>query len=562
MPAAIIGKQYAFLPAVLMVTALDAAALRRAMLTFADALRAHRDEINSLNVYPVPDGDTGTNLLLTQESVVAALDLVPPADGLRPVGETVAKASLIGARGNSGVILSQALRGMCEDMPKAGSVGPAEVAARLVRAAEEAHRAVASPAEGTMLSVLRDAARAGMSAAEGDGDLPAVIEAALEAARRSLADTPQLLPELQRAGVVDAGGKGIVLLLDALRATMTGDGLSEPVAAFGPVGRGAAPDRRPGLQAEVLDHPFEVQFLLEAEEDGVAALRRHLRGLGESLVMVGGGGLYNVHIHTAQPDVVVESGRDAGPLRHVSIASLQGQVSACLAGQARAVRVAEQPAQAGCALVAVAEGPGLVRLFASLGAVVVPGGPGNNPSVRDLVAAMSASGADGVIVLPNHRNVIPAAERAVAAVGPMGRLVPAASIPAGIAAATAFNALAPVEVNEASAREAARQCRSGELVRAERDARTPDGQIGRGQWMAMADGVLVCTGGTAAEGAAEIVRRLAREDAEIVTVIVGAPATAAEREEVEASLRATFPALQVDVVEGGQPRYPFLIGVE
>jgi DAK2 domain fusion protein YloV len=557
MPDAIIGEN-AHLPAVLMVTALDAAAFCRAMEAFAQALRAHRDEINSLNVYPVPDGDTGTNLLLTQEAVVSALASAPGTKGLREVGKTVARASLMGARGNSGVILSQALRGFCQELPEEGSLGPAEMAAGLDRAAQEAHGAVARPMEGTVLSVLRDAAGAAGGTAESGGDILAVVGAALQAARGSLAVTANVLPELRRAGVVDAGGKGAVLLFDALRAALAGDAMSEPFGAFGPVGRGAPSNGRARSQAHGLEHPFEVQYLLEAEEEVVAALRRHLDHLGSSLVVVGGGGLYNVHVHTAVPDEAVDAGRSAGRVRELSVASLQEQVDACLAGEARAVRVAERA----CALVAVAEGEGLVRTFASLGAVVVRGGPGNNPSVGDLLAVITAGEAEGVIVLPNYRNVIPAAEQAVAEAGPTARVVPAASIPAGIAAAAAFNPLAPVDLNEAAGREAAALCRSGELVRAGRDADTPVGPVRAGEWLAFAGGAVVHAGGDAAEGALEIVRRLSGEDAEIATLIVGEQASAADRTAVEAALRRTFPHVQVDVVDGGQPRHPFLIGVE
>jgi DAK2 domain fusion protein YloV len=538
-----------------MATALDAAAFRRAMEAFEEALRIHRDEINSLNVYPVADGDTGTNLLLTQEAVVSALASSAEITDLSELGRTVAMASLMGARGNSGVILSQALRGLCESLPKEGGLGPADLAVGLDRAAGQAYGAVARPVEGTVLSVLRDAARGAARTADAGGGVLAVIEAALEAARGSLARTTSELPQLHRAGVVDAGGKGAVLLFDALRAAVAGDAVCEPIGAFGPVG--VRDNGRIWSEGDALEHPFEVQYLLEAGEESLAALRPMLEGLGGSLVVVGGGGLYNVHVHTALPDRVVEAGRGAGEVRDVTVASLQEQV-ACLAGEARAVQVALPT----CALVAVAEGEGLSRTFASLGALVLLGGPGNNPSVQDLLSAMRASNAEGVIVLPNHRNVIPAAQRAAAEVGGMARVVPAASIPAGIAAAAAFNPRASIEANEAAGREAVSLCRSGELVRAERDAETPVGPVRREDWLAFAADDLIRVGGEAAEAAVDIVRRLTWEGAEIVTVVVGAEASPADRDAVHEALRRSFPDVQVDLLDGGQPRYPFLIGVE
>jgi DAK2 domain fusion protein YloV len=553
------------------------------MALYREALEAHRQEIDSLNVYPVPDGDTGTNLLLTQQAVVEALAALDPGeedlDVLRPV---ISRAALMGARGNSGVILAQILRGILERLPTGVSGGPgtaADVVAGLWHATEEAYRAVARPVEGTALSVMRDAAAAAEEASRGAEDVLQVFDAALAGARASLARTTELLPELRRAGVVDAGGKGLVLLFDALRAALCGELPSEPVGPFGPLGRPETgdPGGTPSVPVrEMASFGFEVQYLLEAGDEEVSGLRSVLAGLGTSLVVVGGGGVVKVHVHTDQPGAAVEAALDAGRPRQISISSLDGQAGCPPRSSGETETEAEVlSATHASALVAVAEGDGLVRTFRSLGASVVEGGPGNNPAVADLVRAIQAAPSSSVLVLPNHRNVVPAAERAAVEVSKAVIVVQARSIPAGIAAAAVFNPDATPVENAEALRAAAAGCTSGELVRAERDADTPAGAVRRGAWLGMADGRAVSVGRAgssagsasapesgAGTAAVEVVRHLAREGSEVVTLVVGAAAGAEERSQVETAIREAFPGLEVEIVDGGQPRYPFLIGVE
>ena len=532
---------------------LDAATLRRAMEIYADSLREHREELNSLNVYPVPDGDTGTNMLMTQEAVVSALSRPDGHEDMPTLGSTIARASLMGARGNSGVILSQILRGICEEPPEEGAFGPKELAAALDRAAREAHRAVARPAEGTILSVIRDAARAAEEATDRNGGCLAVVAAALEEARAALDRTRDLLPELRQAGVVDAGAKGVVLLLDAMRAALAGEGPSEPVGPSGPVGRaGEVSD------ASELEFTFEVQYLLEAPDEAITSLRGALAGLGDSLVIVGGNGLFNVHVHTNDPGKAAELGKEAGRPTDVQVADLREQVVNCIGGQARAVRVAEQVT----ALVAVAEGDGLVEAFGSLGALVVKGGPGNNPSVGELVEAIEAANAEAVIVLPNHQNVLPASEQSADRTTKKVLVVECPSIPSGLAAATAFNPFADADANVTAMEDAVSECGWGEIVKAERDAATPAGPVSRGDWIGTARGEVVSVGGDPSSSARQILENLVGDDSEVITLIVGTAALPEVRQAVEEELRASFPHLDLQALDGGQPRYAFLIGVE
>lgn len=524
------------------------------MALFGDSLRQHRDEINSLNVFPVPDGDTGTNLVLTQEGVERALTGLDERASMEEVGRSISRASLLGARGNSGVILSQVLRGLCERFPSDGSVTPGQLAAALEHASNEADGAVARPADGTVLSVLREAAAAAVATAPQVEDCRTLMETVLESARVSLSRTRDVLPELREAGVVDAGAKGLVLLFDALLASLTGRPPSEPVGPSGPVG--AAADA--SSTAAPPEFAFEVQYLLEGNDDRVPGLRHQLGTLGDSLVVVGGGGLYNVHVHTNDPDGAVTAAREAGRPRDVSVTRLEGRPIDCIAGQARAVRVAEQT----CAVVAVADGEGLARTFRSLGAVVVPGGPGDNPSVESLLHAVEAAPAAEIVVLPNHPNVRPAAERAAQASSKRVHVVPTDSIPAGIAAATAYNPMIDLDGNVRDMDEAAEACRAGEMARAERDARTDAGPVRTGDWLAITAGRVVAVGDAAAAVAPGLARTLADGDAELLTVVTGRDAPTGEVAEVVAAIGRALPGLEVEVLNGGQRRYPYLIGAE
>jgi uncharacterized protein len=547
---------------------LDGAAARRAVELYAEALRRHRAELDSLNVYPVPDGDTGTNLSLTMDRAASAVAALEADATLGQAGAAAAGGALLGARGNSGVIVSEVLRALFDALPPDRAPGPGEVASALLGASEAARRAVERPVDGTILSVLRDAAGAARRAADGlpaadalppagaGAGVAAVLDAALEEARRSLARTREQLPELRSAGVVDAGAKGLVLLLDALGAAVAGREMTEPEGPPGPVGHG-----RPGSEEDGHGPAFEVQYVLEPgsgeSEGAVEALRRALARIGDSLVVARGEGVYRVHVHTDEPGAAVELALEAGRPRSISITHLPS---------AHHEPEVDRPREAGqevaCALVAVAEGEGLAATFRSLGAVVVPGGPGNNPAVADILAAVDGAGVPEVLILPNHRNVVPAAERAAAGASRRAGLVRTTSIPAGLAAAAAFNPARSLGANVEAGAVAAAASRAGEVLRAERDATTPQGPVRAGRWLGMSEGELVAQGEDPAEVAVALAERLGADQAEILTVVAGAASTPAEASEVASALRGRFARAEVEVLDGGQPRHPYLIGVE
>jgi fatty acid kinase len=508
---------------------LDAPSIVRAMALYAQALERFRLELDSLNVFPVADGDTGSNLLHTQRAVVAALEASGNQAGMPGVRETIATAALAGARGNSGVILSQVLRTLCAVVPDDGADGPA-LAKALAEAVAAARRAVAEPKEGTVLTVLDGAAADAQESATTSPSAGAALEAALSGARLALERTTDLLPELRDAGVVDAGGKGAVLLLDALRAAVTGHELSEPSGPAGPVGRAASPGAvraRPSFSSEV-------EFLLEASGGAVADLRRQLSALGDSLAVVGGDGLYRVHVHTDRPDDVLDAGRAAGTVGDPAVTSLEDQLADCLGGAARGV----QAGRAACALVAVVEESGVADALRSFGAVVVePSGDG--AAVRRLETAVASTAADGAVVLCS----LPLADdvrRMLPTVPTDGHVVAAKNFPAAISAAAEYHPDASPPVNAAAMAAAAARCRSAEIPIAPTEVAT-----------------------AAAEVTALVAALVSQTpDAEVLTLVAGADVPEEQLAAVTSALTRRFPELRIETLRGPRSSSAYQVGLE
>ncbi|HXJ62185.1 MAG TPA: DAK2 domain-containing protein, partial [Actinomycetota bacterium] len=490
--------------------------------------------LDSLNVFPVPDGDTGTNLLLTMRGVMA--ELGPPPPPPREVfAATVADAALMSARGNSGVILAQALRAI------AGLATGTPLDDALASASLEARRAVARPLEGTVLTVLADAAAAAAGAP------PArVATAARDAAAASLERTTALRPELAEAGVVDAGGLGALLLLDALASVAAGGQTTVAVGAGGPVGRADLAD----VEQDV-GFKFEVMFLLRADDGEVAGLREGLDELGDSLVVVGGDGRYRVHLHTDEPDAAVELAAGVGTAEDVRMVDLEEEVAErCVAGQARGVRVAERQT---AALVAVASGSGMVELFRSLGAVVVSGDAGRPPEIDELVAAIEAAPAGAVVVLPNADTAIAVAERAAGASGKDVWVVPARTVAEGLSAAAAFNPTEPPDDAADRLADAVAAVATASLIRSSEP---------EGDWLGMVGGEAVVREADLVAAAVGTLRTLRNDDHEMLTMLLGADATEEDASGLADALASTFPDLQLEVHRGNQPGDPYLFGLE
>jgi uncharacterized protein len=507
-------------------------ALARAALA---ALEASRQRIDDLNVYPVPDGDTGTNMTETARTVVAALER----------GETdVVRTSLMGARGNSGVILSQFVRGVVEALPD-GSVDTPALAAALRGASDAGYAAVRNPQEGTMLTVARALAeKAEELAAAGVPPADALAEL-VGHGEEALARTQEQLDVLRRAGVVDAGAAGLVEILRGIAAQVRGEPLPESAATTGPLPLDA-------VHQELSRYRYCTSFFVEGKDVDPGSLEAELSALGDSLLVVGAPGAVKVHVHTDEPGRALGLATAVGELEEIDIKNMHTQTAE------RTARLERETGITGA--VAVCLGAGNRRLLESLGAVCVEGGETMNPSTADIVEAIESLAEDQVVVLPNSKNVVMAAEQAAGAVSKTVRVVHTHTIQAGIGALVAYDAQRPVEANAEAMAEAAAAVRSGAVARASRTATIGPLEVEEGQFLGLVDGVPVTAGSALEPVGLEVVERLLGETSEVLTILLGDAGPDADA--LVERIRAAHPHLEVEVHEGGQPHYPLLFGVE
>ncbi len=577
---------------------LHPATLCRVVTAFRDVLRSHQEVINRLNVYPVPDGDTGTNMALTLETVVAELATLESPDGsaggaapdrasldMAATCKAIAHGSLMGARGNSGVILSQMLRGIGDGLTETdGPAGAKELARALTLADELARQAVMRPVEGTILTVARGAAEGARIAADSGKGLIEVVVAARDAAATTLARTPDLLPVLARAGVVDAGGSGYLLLFDALLSVLDGRPLPVPPELNEPMDRradvigepttGAGADDRAagssgGVDGAVAGLRYEVMYLLEAPDDTIPSFKEVWAGLGDSIVVVGGDGLWNCHIHTDDIGASVEASLDAGRPRHIRVTDLLEQVE-----EERWVREAASMAGVGpedtppgpppvTGVVAVATGDGVGRIFRSLGVErVLAGGQSMNPSTAELLDAVEAVRSDEVVILPNNKNIRPVAEGVDALTSKSIRVVPTNTIAEGFAALLAYDPGAHGDVNARAMETSACRVVAGEVTRAVRDSDSDAGPIVAGDWLGLSRTGIEVVADTLADAACSLLDRLVEDDHDLVTMIEGEGSSAADTRRITEWLREHRAGVLTEVHHGGQPLYPYLFSIE
>jgi uncharacterized protein len=550
---------------------LGAADLRALVEAYNDALAAHREPINRLNVYPVPDGDTGTNMSLTLGSVAEELRGVD--DDLAAVCKAVSHGSLMGARGNSGVILSQVLRGFVGVVAESGGLDGPGVARALRAASDAAYQAVMRPVEGTILTVVRESAEAAEEAIADDpgASLVSVLAAARERGDKALARTPEMLPVLAEAGVVDAGGAGCLLLLDVLLHVADGRPVPEPRVGEGAVRpdarlvRAAADEHGEGSS----DLRYEVMYFLEAPDEAIPAFKDVWAGIGDSIVVVGGDGLWNCHIHTDDIGAAVEAAVDAGRPRKIRVTDLAEQVE-----EERWVReatgagdVVDLPPHASepvrTAIVAVAAGDGIKRIFYSLGVQgIVAGGQSMNPSTAELLAAVEAVPAEEVVILPNNKNIIPVAEQVDAHTDRIVRVVPTRGIAEGFAALMCYDPEARADENAKEMTALASNVLAGEVTQAVRDSTSDVGPITEGDYLGIASDGIRAVEQSQAAAACRLLDVLVTDDHEIVTVIEGEGATAGDTRAITEWLDEHHPDVSAEVHHGGQPLYPYLFGIE
>jgi DAK2 domain fusion protein YloV len=512
-----------------------------------DALELSRERIDDLNVYPVPDGDTGTNLTLTTRGVVEALDASTASDRAALAREAT-RAALMSARGNSGVILSQIVRGAADVLGTAETIDSAVVARAFRGASDEAYGAVRKPVEGTMLTVIRELAKAA-EASTGLSPLE-VLALLVERGEEAVARTPEQLDVLREAGVVDAGGAGLVELVRGLAAAAAG----EPVAA--PEG-GARTLAVEAVHQELSRYRYCTTFVVEGEALDAGVLEDELERLGDSLLVVGDPSALKVHVHTDDPGAALSLGTRAGSIEGVEIADMRRQ------SQEREERLlAALPGGASrSGVVAVVAGAGNRRLFEDLGAErIVEGGQTMNPSTADLLEAIEAVAADEVVLLPNNSNVVLAAEQAARVAGRPVEVVPTESIPAGLTALVGFNGEKTAAENATAMREALGGVATGEIAVASRDASIDGIAVREGEYLALLDGTAIAAGASFEDVAGTLLDRLLAEPRDVLTLLHGEDAPRLNG--LLDGLGERHPELELDVHDGGQPHYPLLASAE
>ena len=515
-------------------------------------LEANRRRIDDLNVYPVPDGDTGTNLTLTARAIMEVLEASTAADRAT-LAKELTRAALMGARGNSGVIFSQILRGAAEALGEAGLLDAATIRRAFRAASDAAYRAVRRPVEGTMLTVIRELAEEAEDPRNAALEPKELLKKLIERGEDALARTPDQLAVLREAGVVDAGGAGLLEIVRGVSAALSGEPIPDaPVEEAHEAGLDA-------VHQELSEFRYCTVFVIEGEDLNAETLEAELDQLGDSLLVVGDATALKIHVHTDEPGRALAFGTTLGTIEGVEIANMHKQT------EQRSERILESVPDPELTLetgvVAVVPGAGNRRLFESYGAAtVIEGGQTMNPSTADIVAAIQATPAAEGLVLPNNSNVILSAEQAAKLVDKQVRVIPSRSVPAGLAAILRYLPSLSAEENEAAMLEALDQVCTGEVTVASRDVELDGIAVRKGAWLGLADGAAVASSADFDEVAWAVVEKLLRDGREVLTLLTGE-----DEPDLAGFLRRLeeqHPAVELDVQPGGQPHYPLLLSAE
>ena len=549
--------------------------LRQTVIAFRDTMKAHATAINRLNVYPVPDGDTGTNMARTLDAVVAELETADR--GMESTCHAISHGSLMGARGNSGVILSQILRGLASTLAevKDQRASATNVADALKKASVAAYDAVLKPIEGTILTVVRESADAAAAAALQGATLSAMLRTARVAGRVALANTPEQLLVLKEAGVVDAGGAGFLLLLDSAIYVVDGEPLPEPEDIDGPTAEQLERITHRASstgEIDVSELRYEVMFFLDLDDSKCRDFKLAWGEIGDSIVVVGGEGLYNCHVHTNDIGAAIEvplllGGRP----REIRVTDLFEEVAeeheareATLGGVAHKHHSQSALPPVTCAVVAIASGDGLAELFGQLGVQgVVTGGQTLNPSTQELLDAVEHMNATQVVILPNNKNIIPVANQIDALTTKDVRVVPTCSMPEALAALVSYDPEVSAETNERNMTSAAHSVATGEITQAVRDTSSDVGAVTVGDWIGLVRGDgIVAVSGSLTGAATALLGQLISDGGELLTIITGIDASTTQTEHITTWVSQQHPDITVEVHHGDQPLYPYLFGVE
>lgn len=533
-------------------------------------LESKSEYVNSLNVFPVPDGDTGTNMNLSLTSGAKAVSL-NQADHVGELAGALAKGLLMGARGNSGVILSQLFRGFSKALEGKETVNATDLASAFTKGVEIAYKAVMKPVEGTILTVARESAKAGEKKAATTTDTIEVMETVLSSAKKSLENTPNLLPVLKEVGVVDSGGQGLVYVFEGFLEALSGKVVEEdPELTVNEMDdminaehhRGvhnhmATEEIKYGYCTEIMVHIGEGETV-DSEFD-YDAFRNHLSELGDSLLVVNDDEIIKVHVHTEKPGEVMNYGQKFGSLMKIKVDNMREQHDALMDNEQPAAPAKKVP----YGIIAVAAGEGIQELFKSLGVnYIINGGQTMNPSTEDILKAIDAVNAEKILVLPNNKNIFMAAEQAAQESNLPVEVIPSRTISQGMTAMLAFNDQNDLETNKADMSSELENVVSGQVTNAVRDTEINGISIKKDDFMGIVDGDILLSTTDRKEAAIETLKKMITEDSEIITILLGENVPMKEAEEVASDIEAQYEDIEVEIHEGKQPIYPYLLSVE
>lgn len=549
---------------------LDGRMLAQMIQAGAVHLANNAEKIDALNVFPVPDGDTGTNMNLSMTSGAREVRQTD-SDNVSVIARAFSKGLLMGARGNSGVILSQIFRGFAKGLEDLDTADAGQLAKALETGVETAYKAVMKPVEGTILTVAKEAAEKAADHAAGAKDLAEFMDLVLCDAKASLKRTPDLLPVLKEVGVVDSGGQGLVTIYEGFSAVLKGEALPDEI--------NSGPDLEDMVKAEHhkiaqdfmrpedIEYGYCTEFMVKFDEDKLKQypylendFRDELAKQGDSLLVVSDEDIVKVHVHTEYPGKAMTLGQNYGSLINIKVENMREQHSAIVNDQKQHEKPEEKSAYG---IVAIAMGKGISNLFESLGAaVIIEGGQTMNPSTQDITEAIERVNAEQVMILPNNKNIVMAAEQAAAISDSKVKVIPAKTIPQGISALLAFNPDQSVEHNAEAMSAAADHVKTGQVTFAVRDTTMEGISIRSGQFMGLADGKIVSVQDGKIAAAEELLSTMIGEDDEILTIIYGEDATLEEAEQLAAFAETAAPDLEVELHEGNQPIYSYIFAVE
>ncbi|MGM9903527.1 MAG: DAK2 domain-containing protein [Enterococcus sp.] len=558
------------------VTEISASQFQEMVQAGANRLQKNAEYVNSLNVFPVPDGDTGTNMNLSMTSGAKAV-VDSSSDKVGELAALLSKGLLMGARGNSGVILSQLFRGFSKQIPDVTVLTAPELAAAFTHGVETAYKAVMKPVEGTILTVAREAAKAGEKKAKATDDVIEVMTAVVKGGRRALAKTPDLLPVLKEVGVVDSGGQGLLFVYEGFLSALTGEFQADEVYEPSPAemddmvnaehhrsvqGQLATEDIHYGYCTEIMVKIGEgptVDSQFDYEE-----FRNYLDGFGDSLLVVNDDEIIKVHVHTENPGEVLNYGQKFGSLVKVKVDNMRLQHETILEHDEATNTPAKQAKpRVPYGIIAIAAGKGVQELFESLGAnYVISGGQTMNPSTEDIVKAINEVNADQVILLPNNKNIFMAADQAAEVADLPVAVVPSKTISQGLTAMLSFNEQASLEENKQTMTEMLTSVVSGQVTHAIRDTMIDGVKITEGDFLGMIDGKIVISNPDILATSFATLEQMINDDTEIVTILAGEGGSVSQAEELSTKLSETHPNLEIEIHQGDQPVYPYLFSAE